>query len=56
MTALDIGNILDQLLASEIHNNFNLTNKITKKNCNPCEFYLPTQEKLALLKLLAQNL
>jgi hypothetical protein len=35
-----------QLLASEIHNNFNLKKKIAKNNYSPPYFYLPTWENL----------
>ena len=40
---LNIGNMCsDQLLASKIHNNFNLRKKNIEKNCRPFDFYLPT--------------
>jgi hypothetical protein len=37
---------LGQLLASKIHGNFNLRNKITVKNNIPHDFRLPSWEKI----------
>ena len=39
---------LGQPLASKFRNNLNLGNKITKKICNPPNFYFPTQDKFVL--------
>ena len=35
-----------QLLASMIHSNFNIRNKIIQQICNPSHFYLPTWETI----------
>lgn len=39
---IDICNMFGPTFGFENHNNFNVRNKITDKNCSPREFYLHT--------------
>ena len=41
------GNMLGPTFGFKSHNNFNLKNIITKKICNPNDFYLPKRENFA---------